>query len=75
MTFKKFADLLIKVEQYNQFRELAQTFDITIETAERATIERNGKNIPQPFYFVNVSFMNDVCLFELGYELGKLTLH
>jgi len=75
LTFKKFADLQIRLEDLEKFQELVKQYDITVENIDRANIYRNGRNIPQNLYFVQVSYMAETCLFELGFELGKLTLH
>ena len=74
MNFKKFADIMVKVDEIEIFLNLKGSFDITIERLERATIFRNGREIPQNFYMVNVSYENPMCLFELGFEMGKAAL-
>lgn len=74
LTFKKFADIMVKVEEIEIFLNLKGSFDITVERLERASINRNGRNIPQNFYMVSVSYENPMCLFELGFEMGKAAL-
>lgn len=69
MTFKKFATLQIKLSEYDKFVELALQYSLIIENIDRAY--KNG--IPDKFYFVQVSYENPACLFDIGRALEALT--
>lgn len=73
LTFKKFADLQIKLEELETFQELVKKYEITVENIDRATIYRNGRNVPQDLYFVQVSYYNPACLFDIGRAIEALT--
>lgn len=73
LTFKKFADLLVKVEEIDKFQDLCTQFSISIENIDRTSLYRNGRNIPQPFYMVQVSYENPACLFDIGRAIEALT--
>lgn len=65
MTFKKFTTLQIKMSEYDKFVELALQYSLIIENIDRAY--KNG--IPDKFYFVQVSYENPACLFDIGRAL------
>ncbi len=69
MTFKKFATLQIKLSEYDKFVELALQYSLIIENIDRAY--KNG--IPDKFYFVQVSYENPACLFDIGRAIEALT--
>ncbi len=71
LTFKKFATLQILLAEYDAFLELAPQYSLTIENIDRAY--KNG--IPDKFYFIQVSYENAACLFDIGRALERLTLH
>ncbi len=73
LTFKKFADLQIKLGELETFRDLCSQFSIVIENIDRASLNKNGRNIPQPFFFVQVSYENPACLFDIGRAIEALT--